>query len=59
MLLLSEGHSQKRIAELLVLSLSSVQTYSKRIYRKLDVHSKQEVIDLVASANGRDGAGSK
>lgn len=46
--LLSRGYSQKKIAELLVLSVGSVQSYSKAAYRKLGVHSKQEVIDLVA-----------
>lgn len=45
--LLSRGYSQKKIAETLVLSVSSVQSYSKTLYRKLGVHSKQEVIDLV------------
>lgn len=45
--LLSRGYSQKKVAELLVLSVSSVQSYSKTVYRKLGVHSKQEVIDLV------------
>lgn len=45
--LLAEGHSQKKIAELLVVSLSSSQTYTKSIYRKMGVHSRQEVIDAV------------
>lgn len=45
--LLSEGNSQKKIAETLYLSVSSVQAYSKTLYRKLDIHSKQEAIDLV------------
>lgn len=45
--LLSKGHSQKRMAEALFLSLSSVQTYSKNIYRKMGIHSRQEVIDAV------------
>lgn len=47
--LLSEGHSQKRMAEALFLSLSSVQTYSKNIYRKMGIHSRQEVIDVVTA----------
>ena len=47
MALLADGNSTKKIAEVLVLSVSSVQTYSKNIYRKLDVHKRQEIIDLV------------
>ena len=45
--LLSRGYSQKKIAETLVLSVSSIQSYSKALYRKLGIHSKQEAIDLV------------
>ncbi len=45
--LLAQGHSQKKIAEVLVVSPSSTQTYTKSIYRKMGVHSRQEVIDLV------------
>ena len=43
----------KRIAEELCVSLNSVQTYAKSLYRKLGVHSRQEVIDL-ASRTGQD-----
>ena len=45
--LLSEGHSQKKIAEILFISTSTVQTHVKSIYRKSDHHTKQEVIDEV------------
>lgn len=44
---LSRGYSQKKIAETLVLSVSSIQSYSKALYRKLGIHSKQEAIDLM------------
>lgn len=47
LMLLSEGHTKKKIAETLHVSVGSVQTYSKSLYAKLDVHSKQEIIDLV------------
>ena len=47
MCLLSEGNSQKRIAEMLFIAVSSSQTYSKSIYRKMGLHSRQEVIDVV------------
>lgn len=49
MQLLYRGNTQKKIAESLFLSLNSVQTYSKSLYRKLGVHSRQELIDLVNS----------
>lgn len=45
--LLCEGNAFARIGELMGLSTSTVQTHAKSIYRKLDVHSKQELIDLV------------
>lgn len=44
--LLAEGNSQKRIAELMGVSIGTVQTHVKAVYRKLGVHSKQELIDL-------------
>lgn len=50
--LLSEGNSQKRIAEILYIAVSSSQTYSKSVYRKMGVHSRQEVIDAVNSRIG-------
>lgn len=45
--LLAEGNSQKKIAELMGVSIGTVQTHVKAVYRKLDIHSKQQLIDLV------------
>ena len=45
--LLVAGNSRAKIAEILVLSVNSVQTYAKSLYRKMGVHSRQELIDLV------------
>lgn len=45
--LLADGNSQKKIAETLFLSLGTVQSHIKSIYRKLDIHSRQEFIDLM------------
>lgn len=44
--LIARGYSVRRIAEMLVLSPNTVQGYSKCVYRKLGVHSKQSVIDI-------------
>ena len=43
------GKTVVRIAEELVISENTVRMHSKRIYAKLDVHKKQELIDLVDS----------
>lgn len=45
--LVARGNSARWIAESLCISMSTVQTHSKSIYRKLGIHSKQELIQLV------------
>lgn len=47
MRMMAQGHSLKKIGETLFISTGTVQGHTKNIYRKLDVHSKQELIDLV------------
>lgn len=47
MLHLCQGRTRPYIAESLFLSENTVRSYTKSMYRKLDVHSKQELIDLV------------
>lgn len=49
LLLLAEGRSSSYIAEELVLPANTVRGYVKNIYQKLDVHSKQDVIDFAKS----------
>ena len=44
---LSLGHSARRIADALCISERTVQTHVQNVYRKLGVHSRQDVIDLV------------
>ena len=44
---LARGRSQTYIRDALLLSKNTVATHVRRIYVKLDVHSKQELIDLV------------
>lgn len=46
--LLVAGNTYKKVAELLGVSENTVQYHSKNIYRKLGVHTKQELVDLVA-----------
>ena len=45
--LISEGNTFKRAGEHMALSTSTVQTHAKSLYRKLGVHTRQEVVDLV------------
>lgn len=47
--LLVRGYSVPHIAEELVLSENTIRTHAKAIYRKLDVHRKQDLLDLVGS----------
>lgn len=44
---LVRGRSLPYIREQLVLSKNTIDTHAKNLYRKLDVHSRQELIDLV------------
>ncbi len=42
--LIAEGHSNKEIAELLFISLSTVETHRAHILEKLDLHSAAEIV---------------
>lgn len=46
---LARGYSYKKVAETLYLSLSTIQSHARNIYRKCGVNSRQELIDLVES----------
>ena len=46
-ILLAKGRNLRFIENRLYISRDTVKTHLKRIYRKLDVHSQQELIDLV------------
>lgn len=50
--LLCKGRSRPYIAETLYLSENTVRTHSKHIYQKLDVHTRQELLDLASEAPG-------
>ncbi len=47
--LLARGNSVAFIAEELVVSENTIRTHSRRIYAKLAIHKKQELLTLVAS----------
>ena len=45
--LYAQGRSRAFISAQLVISENTVRDHLKYIYRKLDVHNKQELIDLI------------
>jgi DNA-binding CsgD family transcriptional regulator len=47
--LIARGYSVPRMAEQLVVSENTIRTHTKRICKKLDVHKKQELLDLMES----------
>ncbi len=51
--LLAKGRNAAAIQEHLVVSENTVRTHMRHIYRKLDVHTQQEIIDLVDGKRGR------
>ena len=48
--LYAQGRSAVYIAEKLVLSNYTVKTHIRRAYAKLDVHSRQDLLDLLQGA---------
>lgn len=49
LVLLSRGYSRKRAADELFVEASTISSHVNRLYRKLNVHSSQELIDFVES----------
>lgn len=47
MLLIAKGRSAQRIQEQLGVALGTVNTHVSRIYKKMDVHGRQELLDLI------------
>lgn len=47
LLLLVRGYSAKAVSSSLTISLSTSRTHIHRIYTKLEVHSRQDVLDLI------------
>ena len=55
MMLIAKGRSTPRIREELGLTTGTVNTHLANLYRKLDVHDRQEVIDLVEKGRNSEG----
>jgi DNA-binding NarL/FixJ family response regulator len=41
------GYTQKKVATELYLSTDTVHTYVKRIYKKTDFHSRNDILDFI------------
>lgn len=52
MLLLAKGRSIEHIQETLVITYSTAKSHTNHIYRKLNVHSREELIELVERQRG-------
>lgn len=48
-LLISQGYTSKTIAEMLYVSPETIRTHTKKIYRKLGIHNRQDIIKFVNS----------
>lgn len=53
MKLLCKGRSKSYIAETLFISENTVRSHARHIYQKLNVHSKQEMMDLLIGGGDR------
>lgn len=51
--ILSKGHNLAKVQELLIISKGTAITHRQNLYRKLDVHSRQELIDYVQGQSDR------
>lgn len=45
--LIAQGYTAKRVAEELIVTPSTIQGYNKSIYRKMGIHRKDELIEIV------------
>lgn len=50
--LIARGNSMAAIAERLVISENTVRTHAKHIYTKLDIHKRQELLDMLHELDG-------
>lgn len=52
MLPLYKGRSKRKIASELFISENTVREYSRRLYKKLRIRSKEELVDLFETYSG-------
>ena len=52
-LLIAQGHTQTYCAEALVVSINTIRSHMKHIYAKMDIHSKDELLEALAKVNDR------
>lgn len=51
LVLMAKGRDVPSIAKMLFISENTVRSHSKGVYRKLDVHNKQELLDLLETVS--------
>lgn len=51
--LLAQGYTADYLCEVLGISLNTVKSYKRHIYRKLDIHTQDELISLMARQGGK------
>ena len=51
--LIARGYTGPAIAEMLFISENTMRTHNKRIYAKLEIHKKQELLELIESYDAR------
>ncbi len=54
--LIGRGHTRQDVADTLGISLQTAKTHVARIYHKLDVHSQQEMLDVLEACREEYGA---
>lgn len=52
--LVARGNTVARIAEELVVSENTIRTHMRRLYSKLDIHKKHELLDLLEEVKAKD-----
>ena len=50
--LIARGNSMATIADCLVISENTVRTHAKHIYTKLNIHKRQELLDMLHDLEG-------
>ena len=51
-LLVAQGYTQQFCADALMVSLNTVRTHMKHVYTKLDIHTKDELLEALAAEGG-------